>query len=260
MEVSFSIMPSPWLVRCVLLAAFTLVAVINWPGGAKQSDALDYGPIAIMPSISTAGGPLIDFGLHFDEPSYVAWGAYDYSAPRDTDVYLRAQAQGDQYYPARYYYYPNNSCTVFAELQLYISHVGQWVPQIGYEIHLLHVKNPQQGHTQIVSTRGNWLYKVIGQVTETNECSPYAPHSHLSGNLLGKYRLHPKADDTCWTDRADGSGWSQCSDTMNWFKKKHKTCTSWDGWTQGRSGNYAEYFCETWSLQTRTDQVPAFTT
>ena len=82
----------PYGRRLGLIAIFVVVAVLRWP---TQSSALTYGPLDIMPAISTSGGPLTEGGLHFDDAN-AEFGAYDYSAPATTPVWVRGMAVGNQ--------------------------------------------------------------------------------------------------------------------------------------------------------------------
>lgn len=107
------------------------------PPLAHPTKAYTLGPFDLMPAISTGGGSLAEFGLHYDETLAPDFGGYDYSAGVGTPTYIRAKAEGDQYYPTRFKYWTENSCQVTGRLQQYIG--GAWYDYWQYDVHLYHV-------------------------------------------------------------------------------------------------------------------------
>lgn len=237
--------------RLVLVAVFVVIAATRWPVETHAA----YGPLDVMPAISTGGGALSEFGMHFDELGSAEFGAYDYSASVDTPTWLRGTAEGDQFYSTRYKFWKENSCAVTARLQMYIG--GAWYDYWQYDLHFYHIKPnvPYVSYTQAVTLAGQWFYAQIGKVDSPANCPPATgPHVHLSGDVYGSGYLlwYPKSNDTCWADS------TQCDSVMSMWKRLHSTCSTWSGWTQNRSGTVSQYVCETWSVATRTDQDPAF--
>lgn len=140
-------------------------------------------------------------------------------------------------------------------IQQYIG--GVWYDYWQYDVHLYHVvpNVPYVSYTQYVQYANEWLYAIVGTVNYPANCQPATgAHVHLSGNNTGSgwWQWYPKSNDTCWTDG------TQCNTVMSMWKRLHSTCSTWSGWTQGRSGNYNQYVCDTWAIVTRTDQNPAF--
>lgn len=237
--------------RLAVSVVLIVIALVNWPGAR----AAGYGPLAAMPAIHTAGGPLNEEGLHFDELGDPEMGAYDYAASVGTNAWLRGMAEGDQIYPTRFKYWKENSCKVHARLQLLIN--GQWYDYWQYDIHIIHVKSSLSSvyATQSVSYSGDWYHVVVGSVESPTLCPPATgSHVHLSGRMYGSgwFSLYPHANDTCWADS------TQCDTVMSMSKRLHSTCLSWNGWTNNRSGTIASYTCESWSVMTRDDVTPAF--
>jgi len=237
--------------KILIAGVLSLVALAYWPRGARAA----FGPLAIMPSISTSGGPLTEYGLHFDETADPEMGGYDYSAAVGTAVWVRGTAWGDRVYPARYYYWQESSCEVYARLQQYVQ--AAWWDYPAADIHINHVIPTilYSGPTQTVQYTGDWWYVTVGTVSTPAQCPPNSgDHSHLSGRVTGSGALdvYAKSNDTCWTNG------TQCGSVMPTSKRLFSTCTTWSGMTTGKSGNYSQYYCATWQYETRTDQVPAF--
>lgn len=211
-----------------------------------------------MPAISTGGGSLAEYGLHYDEAGNPEKGAYDYSATTGTDAWLRGTAADNQLFSARYMYWQEGNCRVRARLQRFIN--GAWQDYCDWDAHVLHLNNmpTQTSYTQTVTWAGDWLYKVVGKVAH---CATTQDHVHLSASIGASFAVVPKSNDTCWSDS------SQCS--IGRVRKHDPTPTN-NPCPPGRtiavptrtpvtkSGNVTQYICETWSLSWRTDQTAAF--
>lgn len=158
-------------------------AVLYWP---RASHAVTYGPLAMMPAISTNGGALNEEGLHFDETNLPGFGGYDYSAAAYTPAWIRG-ARETQFYPSRYMYWNDGTCKVTGRLQLLIS--GSWYDYWQYDVHVLDIYPGVSGtqYTQVVQFAGQWLYVTVGSVANPVDCPPNnGAHAHLSvHDLIG---------------------------------------------------------------------------
>lgn len=254
-----------WLiVRFTLIATF--IAVAAWAWGPTTTRAA-YGPLDIMPSIYDNGNPVSDFGLHFDESpsSTTTWGGYDYSAADTvwgtTNVWVRGEAAGDQFYATRMEYWQLNTCEEVVRLERYedVSGTWQWYEVWQDTFHLIHIAptDPYLDYTTSVQYAGDWYDVVVGK---TNNCSiTKGAHSHLSTDMAQTptyVQILSKSNTTCWSDG------TQCNTYMpTGSYRKFSSCSASSGTDSHKSGTVFspdEYECEIWSGVARTSETPGF--
>lgn len=202
---------------------------------------------------------LFDYGWHFDETGN-SFGArdYNYSGDGSSDwETLRVKLDQTQTYAIRWKITPR-TCGVTA-VQQQNTTGSTWITNGGTEMHFLHM----QDSTRITTTSGTDPYYTTSiknaaatlsvNLGQQGLCGTTAYHTHHSADLSSTSFLfrviYP--GDTCWVD---SDTW-HCPSTY----RDHLTCTSGTtttGFT--KSGNFTEYFCETWSNQSQSKDNAAF--